>query len=306
MRVRFAIGVAVVACLLACNGTKTPVAPSVTTTAVQIGAGNGSTTLSPGETRQLIATATQSDGTVATVTNLATWQTSNPNAATVSPSGLLTAAAEGAVDVSATYQGAKGTLHVDVKPTCAVSVAPATAAYSAFGGSATVTVTVNSPSCGWTARSDAAWFPFSLQPATPGSGSFTYSVPSNSTVSPRTANIIVETATGMTVTHAITEEKPAGCSYVAQPEELTFTASGGTGQFTVVATPNDCHWNLVNGLSTLGVSINSGFSGTGNGLVRYSVQAHTRSVDADGYIEIAGLSGLNPNGRHHVVILKRP
>jgi hypothetical protein len=35
------------------------------------------------------------------------------------------------------------------------------------------------------------------------------------------------------------------------------------------------------------------------------VQAHTRSVDADGYLEIAGQSGLNPNGRHLVVILKR-
>lgn len=63
--------------------------------------------------------------------------------------------------------------------------------------------------------------------------------------------------------------------------------------------------NLVNGVSALGVSITSGFGGRGNTLVRYSVQAHTRTVDADGYLEIAGLSGLNPNGRHHVVIVKR-
>ena len=47
------------------------------------------------------------------------------------------------------------------------------------------------------------------------------------------------------------------------------------------------------------------FSGTGAGLVRYSVQAHTRDVDADGYLEIAGLSGDNPNGRHHIIIKKR-
>jgi hypothetical protein len=53
------------------------------------------------------------------------------------------------------------------------------------------------------------------------------------------------------------------------------------------------------------VFISSGFGGTGNGTVRYTVQAHTRSVDADGFIEIAGLSGQNPNGRHHVVLLKR-
>jgi len=44
---------------------------------------------------------------------------------------------------------------------------------------------------------------------------------------------------------------------------------------------------------------------TGGGLVRYSVQAHTRAVDADGYIEIAGLSGLNPNGRHHIILPRR-
>jgi hypothetical protein len=71
---------------------------------------------------------------------------------------------------------------------------------------------------------------------------------------------------------------------VTQPEEVVFAASGGTGQFNVVATPNDCRWTLVNGVSALGVSVTSGFSGTGNGLVRYSVQAHTRSVDADGYL----------------------
>jgi hypothetical protein len=35
------------------------------------------------------------------------------------------------------------------------------------------------------------------------------------------------------------------------------------------------------------------------------VPAQSRSVDVEGYIEIAGLSGLNPNGRHHVILLKR-
>ena len=116
---------------------------------------------------------------------------------------------------------------------------------------------------------------------------------------------MVTTSTARTAVHTISEARPPGCSYVAEPAELVFTASGGTGQFNVVATPSDCHWNLINGMSALGVSVTSGFSGTGNALVRYTVQAHTRSVDADGYLEIAGLSGLNPNGRHHIVILKR-
>jgi hypothetical protein len=58
-------------------------------------------------------------------------------------------------------------------------------------------------------------------------------------------------------------------------------------------------------MSQLGVAVTSGWSGTGGGLVRYSVQANTRTTDSDGYIEIAGLSGLNPNGRHHIVIQRR-
>jgi len=292
--------------LAACNGNTPPTAPAVTATAVTVNtAGNAPTTLAPGETRQLSAIAAQSNGTTLDVTALATWQTAPASVATVSPSGLMTAIAEGTVDVTARYGTASGTLRADVRPTCAVSIAPASAAYTAFGGSATVTVTVNSPSCRWNARSDTGWFPFVFDAANPGSGSFTYTLPPNSTAAARSAVLIVETPTGQKTTHTITEERPLGCSYVTVPEELVFTASGGTGQFNVVATPSDCRWSLVNAMSALGVSINSGFSGTGNGLVRYTVQAHTRSVDADGYLEIAGQSGLNPNGRHLVVILKR-
>ena len=110
---------------------------------------------------------------------------------------------------------------------------------------------------------------------------------------------------GETVTHTLTVNRTTGCSYVTDPEQAEFTASGGTGQFRVITTPNNCQWNAVNGLQALGVQITSGFSGTGGGLVRYSVQAHTRDVDADGFIEIAGLSGQNPNGRHRIILRKR-
>jgi len=292
--------------LAACSGTKAPTAPAVSATSVTVNtAGNASTTLAPGETRQLQATAAQSNGTTLDVTSLASWLTAPAGIATVSPSGLLTAVAEGAVDVTARYGTASGTLRAEVRPTCTVSIAPASAAYTAFGGSATINVTVNSPSCRWNARSDAAWFPFVFDAANPGSGPFTYTLPPNSTPAARAAVLTIETSTGQTTAHTITEDKPLGCSYVTVPDQLTFTASGGSGQFTVVTTPGDCRWNLVNAMSALGVSITQGFSGTGNGLVRYTVQAHTRTVDADGYLEIAGQSGLNPNGRHLVVILKR-
>jgi hypothetical protein len=298
---------------MACGGSDsppTPVAPTPTptVTAVQVRPSSGDATapLAPGDTRQLVATAMQSDGRSIDVTGQATWTSSAPAIATISASGLVTAIAEGDVDLSATYQTVRASLVVGVRPVrCAVAITPGAASYGPFGGSGDVDVSVSGPSCRWTARSETSWLPFAFESPNPGGGRFSYAVPPNSTTAARTAMIIVTSSTGDRATQAITQDKTSGCSYVTQPEEAVFTAAGGTGQFNVIATPSDCRWNLVNGMSALGVSVTSGFSGTGNGLVRYTVQAHTRTVDADGYLEIAGLSGQNPNGRFRIVTLKR-
>jgi hypothetical protein len=285
----------------------TPVAPTPTTTGVQVRAsGDASGPLDAGQTRQLVATATQSTGSTADVTQQATWQSSVPGVATVSSTGLVTALSEGDVDISATFQSVRGTIGVGVRPVrCALSISPGAANFGPFGGTGSVQVLVSAASCRWSARSDAPWLPFTFEPAAPGSGNFGYTAPANSTTEPRTANIVVTTSTGESTVHAITVNRTTGCSYVTDPEEAVFPASGGTGQFRVITTPNNCQWNLVNGMAALGVQITSGFSGTGGGQVRYSVQAHTRDVDADGYLEIAGLSGDNPNGRHHIILRKR-
>jgi hypothetical protein len=300
------------AAAMACGSdSPSPVAPAPpappTISAVQVRAtGDASGPLEPGQTRQLVATATQSTGSTSDVTQQATWQSSASGVATVSSTGLVTAVGEGDAEISATFQSARGTMGFGVRPTrCALSISPATATFGPFGGAGSVQVLVSAASCRWSARSDAPWLPLAFEPAAAGSGNFGYTAPANSTPDPRTANIVVTTSTGESATHAITVNRTTGCSYVTQPEEAVFTAAGGTGQFNVITTPNDCRWTLVNGMASLGVQITSGFSGTGAGLVRYSVQAHTRTVDADGYIEIAGLSGANPNGRHHIVIRKR-
>ena len=299
---------AVVACG---SDSPSPVAPAApappTTSSIQVRAtGDVSGPLEPGQTRQLVATATMSTGSTSDVTQQATWQSSAPGVATVSSTGVVTAVAEGDVEIGATYQTVRGTMGFGVRlARCALSISPATATFGPFGGAGSVQVLVSAASCRWSARSDAPWLPLAFEPAAAGSGNFGYAAPANSTTAPRTANIVVTTSTGESAVHAITVDRTSGCSYVTQPEEAVFTAAGGTGQFNVITTPNDCHWNLVNGMASLGVRVTSGFSGTGAGLVRYSVQAHTRDVDADGYLEIAGLSGANPNGRHHIVLRKR-
>jgi hypothetical protein len=67
-----------------------------------------------GSTSQLTATATLSNGSTQAITTLATWQSSNAAVLTVSPSGVATALSAGDTDVTATYVGVKGSLHVSV------------------------------------------------------------------------------------------------------------------------------------------------------------------------------------------------
>ena len=60
---------------------------------VQVGvAGNAEPTFELGQTKQFWALASYSDGATNDVTNSASWQTSNPVVATVSSTGLVTAA----------------------------------------------------------------------------------------------------------------------------------------------------------------------------------------------------------------------
>jgi hypothetical protein len=75
-----------------------------------------------GQTVQLDAGATLSNGEYPDVTSVATWQSSNAAVATVS-GGLVTAVAPGTVTISATYQGRTGTVNISVAPGNVVTAA---------------------------------------------------------------------------------------------------------------------------------------------------------------------------------------
>jgi len=90
--------------------TPTP-APTGTLTSLVIG---GSANVVVGQTSQLTADASYSNGSTTFVTSSATWQSSNSTAATVSATGLLAAMASGTVVVTAAYGGVTGKLSVIV------------------------------------------------------------------------------------------------------------------------------------------------------------------------------------------------
>jgi len=96
------------------SATYAGVTGSLTVTVVNLVATSitffGPTTVASGTPTQLMATATFADGTAQIITNVATWQSSNPGAATVSSSGLVTWVATGSTTITASYLGVTGSV----------------------------------------------------------------------------------------------------------------------------------------------------------------------------------------------------
>ncbi|MFJ3339980.1 Ig domain-containing protein [Streptomyces diastaticus] len=79
-------------------------------------------------TRQLAASVSYADGSTRDVSATATWVSSDPEVATVSTAGLVTAVAVGSADITATAEGKSGKCAVTVtNPATGLAVSPATA-----------------------------------------------------------------------------------------------------------------------------------------------------------------------------------
>ena len=95
-------------------GTPTTPGPTLLTLSVSV----NSSAMHGAMQLQMMATAIFSDGSRQDVTNIAVWQSSNPNAGTVSSTGLLSIVASGTTTVSATYQNKVGSDTLELLPPC--------------------------------------------------------------------------------------------------------------------------------------------------------------------------------------------
>jgi Bacterial Ig-like domain (group 2) len=296
--------------MLACGGnSQTPTKPSetpaptplaVTVSSVTVGvAGSLVPTVAPGDKLQLFAQATNSDGSVIDATNVALWQSSNPALATVSAGGLVTAFAEGALDVTATYQNRSGSLHAEIaKPGCRVTLNPTSLSFGALQSDAFVTVSTTLSDCRWAAKSNASWLPVSFDPGRSGSGGFSYSIPGNNTPDPRDAEIVISVVGGPASVHRVHQERPVGCVYSVSPTKLSFSRAGGTGSFDVTTQPADCQWRIDDSFQL--VPNVSPRSGTGATKVTYTVVPNAFSSLVELTLRVRGLSGLNPPAVHTI------
>ena len=115
------------------QGTAMLTVTSPVLTSVAVTPANAS--IAAGETQQFTATGTYSDGSVQNLTNAATWTSSGPAIASVSPSGAAVALAVGTATISATAGSFTGTASLTVTPPVVIGLNVVPASLSMVLGS---------------------------------------------------------------------------------------------------------------------------------------------------------------------------
>ena len=161
---------------------------------------------------------------------------------------------------------------------CAYEVAANTQSFTAAGGTGSVTVTTAS-ACGWTAVSNAGFITLNANGVQTGDGTVTFNV-APTTGDARTGTL---TIAGQTIT--IRQSAGGGCSYALNPTNKQFSASGGTGSFTVTTAP-ECSWTASSNASFVNVLL--GANGTGSGLVSFLLAPNTTLSPRTATINVAG------------------
>ncbi|PYT03998.1 MAG: hypothetical protein DMF60_16670, partial [Acidobacteria bacterium] len=166
---------------------------------------------------------------------------------------------------------------VNQEAACSFSIAPITENFSTGGGTSGVGVTAGT-GCSWTAISNAPWISIPNTTSGSGNGVVDYTVAPNSGA-PRTGTI---TIAGLTF--VVSQEGIEVCSYSINPTQAGFTGNSGTGSIVVTAA-SGCGWAASSSQSW--ITITSGTSGNGNGIVNYSVEENRLQILRQGTIIIA-------------------
>lgn len=148
------------------------------------------------------------------------------------------------------------------------------------GGNGSVGVTAASP-CNWTAASNVPWITITSGRSGTGNGSVAFTVATNAGAA-RTGTLTIAGRT-FTVTQAAAPPPP--CTFSIAPGSQNIGDAGGPGSTTVTASAGTCAWTA--SPNAPWISITKGTSGTGNGVVEYTVAANTGAART-GTVSIGG------------------
>ena len=152
---------------------------------------------------------------------------------------------------------------VTQSPGCAFSISPETATAPSAASTGKVAVT-SGTGCAWTATSNAPWLTISSGSSGTGNGEIQYAAAA--TTGPARSGTL--TIGG----HTFTLNQGEGCTFTLSSSSAAIDDEGGQGSFTV-RTGTGCGWTAT---STMGwLTISSGATGTGEGVVRFTVARNT-------------------------------
>src|SRR6185295_2859725 len=157
---------------------------------------------------------------------------------------------------------------------CSYTVTPPSQDVGGAGGTANASI-ATAAGCPWNASSNADW----ITVATP-SGSGPAQVPLAvlpNTGPPRTGTVTIASTT-------LTINQASPCDWAFLPPNHSFVASGGTGTILVIVT-GSCSWTSTSNDGW--ITITTGSSGSGNGLIQFVVADNTGPARA-GSLTIAG------------------
>lgn len=162
---------------------------------------------------------------------------------------------------------------------CSTTISPTASTPTHAGGSGTVAVSANAPSCAWTAASNAAWISVTSGASGSGSGNVSYNVGANAATTSRTGTVTIANQT-LTVTQA-----GAPCTYSVAPTVASIGPSASANTISVT-TAAGCAWTATE--TATWISITNGASGSGSGTVTYSVTANPGITARNADLAVAG------------------
>jgi hypothetical protein len=160
---------------------------------------------------------------------------------------------------------------------CTFALNPSSQAIPLGGGTGTFNV-VTAAGCGWTAASPDSWVTITAGATGSGNGTVSFSAAPN-TGPARTGRITVADQT-------FTIEQADACSFAADPRSFAVPAAGQAATVNVTAA-GGCSWTAA--AQAPWISVASGASGAGNGVVQLTIAANTEP-ERVGTALIAGLA----------------
>lgn len=170
--------------------------------------------------------------------------------------------------------------------TCTYGITPTSVNVDSAARNGSLSVSTQSVSCQWTARSNAGWITITSGSSGSGAGVVNYSLAANTSSSSRTGTI---TAAGMTFTvrqAASVTPPPVSCTYNLGESSEVYNGDFHTGSVNVSTSSSNCTWTAKSNVDW--ITITSGSSGTGSGTVTYSIEKNSRFFHRIGTLTIAG------------------